>query len=72
MSHVRNKNSNIRFLVVNANSVKGKSAKLEHMLDYVKPDIVTISETKIDKTIYSSEFLPKNYVPFRKDRNIHG
>ena len=56
----RKKNSNIRFLVLNANSVKGKSAELEHILDYVKPDIVIISETKIDKSIYSSEFLPKN------------
>ena len=30
-------------------------------MEYIKPDILLITETKIDKSISSSEFLPTNF-----------
>ena len=68
----RDKKDKLRFLVLNANSVRGKTAELEHICDYTCPDIVIISETKLDKTVYTAEFLPKNYTAVRKDRTLHG
>ena len=63
----------VRILTLNANSVKGKPAELADTFDYVKPLVSAISETKIDKSVYTSEFLPKNYLnALRNDRNING
>ena len=43
------------------------------MTDYCDPDLVLITETKIDSSIFSSELLPKGYVgEFRRDRNLNG
>ena len=36
------------------------------------PDIILMSETKLDKHILSSEFTPHGYKGFRKDRNTNG
>ena len=73
VSHLhREKKDNLRFLVINANSLKGKAAELMHICDYTRPDILVMSETKLDKSVCSAEFLPKNYVVVRKDRTLHG
>ena len=67
------KNGNVRILTFNANSVKGKAAEIGNICDYIRPDILVISETKIDKSVYSSEFLPPNFCSVsRKDRTLHG
>ena len=43
------------------------------MADYCDPDLMLITETKLDSSIFSSELLPKGYVgEFRRDRNLHG
>ena len=43
------------------------------MTDYCDPDLMLITETKLDSSIFSSELLPKGYVgEFRRDRNLHG
>ena len=43
------------------------------MVDYCDPDLMLITETKLDSSIFSSELLPKGYVgEFRRDRNLHG
>ena len=57
---------------MNVNSAKGKPAEIANILDYTKPDVVVMSETKLDKSCYTSEFLPKNYTAFRRDRTING
>ena len=52
---------NIRIAVVNANSVKGKKPEIAKLCSSTQLDIMVITETKIDSTINSSEFLPQNY-----------
>ena len=43
------------------------------MADYCDPDLMLITETNLDGSIFSSELLPKGYVcEFRKDRNLNG
>ena len=72
-SHLHHeKKDNLCFLVINANSVKGKAAEVAHICDYTRPDILFMSETKLDKSVCPAEFLPKNYVAVQKDRTLHG
>ena len=43
------------------------------MADYCDPDLILITETKLDSSIFVSELLPKDCVgEFRKDRNLNG
>ena len=43
------------------------------MAVYCDPDLMLITETQLDSSIFSSELLPKGYVgEFRKDRNLNG
>ena len=71
---VRNdKSSNLRVLLVNTNSARGKPAEIAGHLDYVQPDVLLLTETKLSAEVKSSEFLPQNYLPaYRKDRNLNG
>ena len=67
------KGSNWRTVVINANSITHKKAELSAMADYCDPDLMLITETKLDSSIFSSEQLPKGYVgEFRWDRNLNG
>ena len=63
----------VRILTINANSAKGKPAELAEIIDYTKPTVTCISETKLDKSVFSSEFMPKSHLNvLRNDRNLHG
>ena len=43
------------------------------MVDYCDPDLMLITETKFDSSIFSSEQLSKGYVgEFRRNRNVNG
>ena len=43
------------------------------MAVYCDPDLILITETKLDSSIFSSELLPKGYVcEFRRDCNLNG
>ena len=68
------KGSNWRTVVINANSITHKKAEISAMADYCDdPDLMLITETKLDSSIFSSELLPKGYMgEFRRDRNLHG
>ena len=66
------KENNWRTLVINANSVAGKKAELAALIEYTCPDSILITETKLDETISTAEFLPDNYKAFRKDRKKGG
>ena len=58
-------------VVINANSITHKKAEISAMADYCDPDLMLITETKLDSSIFSSELLPKGYVgEFRRDRNL--
>ena len=67
------KGSNWRTVVINANNITHKKAGISAMADYCDPDLILITETKLDSSIFSSELLPKGYVgKFRRDRNLNG
>ena len=40
--------------------------------DATDPDVLIITETKIDDTVHTSEFLPSNFKAFRRDRTLRG
>ena len=67
------KKHNIRTLIINANGVSDKWALLENVVEYTDPDVLIISETKLDATVDSTEFLPSGYRgDIRKDRDRKG
>ena len=53
--------NNIRIAGLNANSVKGKKTEIAEFCNSTEMDVLVITETKVDNTISSSEFLPRNY-----------
>ena len=63
----------MRVIVVNANSVKGKRAKIAELCNSTRPDVMVVTETKIDNTINAADFFPRNYqVAVRRDRSAQG
>jgi exonuclease III len=66
--------NNWRTLVINVNSIVGKSAEFAHLLEYTNPDAIMLCETKLDSSIKSAEFIDNNagYTIFRRDRNRRG
>ena len=43
------------------------------MINYTDPDLIIMTETKIDEQVKASEFLPKGYTgDIRKDRCMRG
>ena len=63
----------LKFVSLNINGIRGKKLELLAFLDYHKPDIVFIQETKIDGSISASELFHDScpYNAYRKDRNLH-
>lgn len=57
---------------INCRSVVNKVTHLEGMLFTHNPDIAVLTETWLDEEIFDSEFVPKNYKVFRKDRDRRG
>ena len=49
-----------------------KEQKYIHLLDYMDPDCIMMTETKIDNTVSSAEFMPPNYTCYHKDRKKGG
>ena len=67
------KSQSWRTLVVNINIAPGKRAELENLINYTDPDLIIMTETKIDEQVKASEFLPKGYTgDIRKDRCAGG
>ena len=65
-------NNQLSIIVANCNSIKGKKATIEHMLDSLKPDVFIGIETKLNKDIYNNEFMPETYNIHRLDRTCNG
>ena len=60
-------------LILNANCISGKRTELANIVDYTKPDAILITDTKLDASIKSSEFLPPGYSqPKHRDRTFAG
>ena len=55
-------------LVLNCQSIVSKKADLNCLIETTNPDIIIASETWLKPSINSSEFLPQNYIVYRKDR----
>ena len=69
ISPVKKQQDKLRFVVVNCNGAAGKQAEIANMCSYLEPDIIIMTETKIDSSVKYSEFLPSHYLgTIRKDR----
>ena len=69
---VRNKNNNLRAIVINFQSLKNKKPDLQLTIDNTNPDIIFGCETWLHKKIDTLEILPDNYTVYRKDRSSKG
>ena len=47
--------------MINCQGVRRKRPELENMCDYMDPDVLILTETELDPSLYSSEFLSKHY-----------
>ena len=67
------KRNNLRLCILNRDSIGNRKAELEHMAEFMKPDIIFFTEKKIDSDINSCEFLPEAHAgTIRKDRKKDG
>lgn len=58
---------------MNVNSIRRRKAELEEFSIYAKPDLLMFTETKVDASIASSEFLPEEFIGnIRRDRTLDG
>ena len=60
---------------MNINSLRNKIHDLRSLLADINPEVITISETKIDHTFPDAQFMIDGYINpenCRKDRNEHG
>ena len=63
------KRKNLRFITVNCNGISSKKAELEQLVSYTFPDVILLSETKLDGSVHEAEFMPVGYKSCsRKDR----
>ena len=69
---VRNKNNNLRAIVINFQSLQNKKPDLQLTIDNTNPDIIFGCETWLNKEIKTLEILPDNYTAYRKDRSSKG
>ena len=74
MSTVALKGNNLRTLIANASGIRSKLATLEAACDYLKPDVIIISETKVIHSVSNQEIVPEQFASncFRRDRSFHG
>ena len=52
-----------KFVVANCEGVTGKKQLIENMLASSQPDVFIAVESKLDDSVYDSEFLPSTYLP---------
>ena len=64
------KRNNWFALVVNCNS-KQKASELEAVTNYIYPDVIIGTESKLEKYTLDAEVFPERYIAYRKDRQ-HG
>ena len=65
------KKNNLRTLIVNCNSIQGKAASFASVANYIDPDIILGTESKLGPDVSSAEVFPPGVVVHRKDRK-HG
>ena len=75
MSTIAPEGNNLQTLIANANGILcSKLATLEAACDYLKPDVIIISETKVIHSVSKQEIVPEQFASncFRRDRSFHG
>jgi len=65
---------NWRILSTNVNSIAGKPAEYANIVEYSKPDVIPMQETKLGQgTHLNAEFMPSGFgLPKRRDRKVGG
>ena len=61
-------NLDLKFFYSNVRSLLPKFAFLNNYVSVYDPDVIAITETWLKEDTPSSLFLPRNYIPYRKDR----
>ena len=61
VSTIALKGNNLRTLIANANGIRSKLATLEAACDYLKPDVIIISETKVTHSVSNQEIVPEQF-----------
>ena len=72
LRQIRQKNSNwLTFAQLNVNAIKNK---FDSLVELIKEnvDILLISETKIDSSFPTAQFLINGFTTYRRDRNRNG
>ena len=59
---------NLRILVINFQSIVSKRSELACVIESTKPDIIIGCETWLKPQISQGEFLPEDFIVYRKDR----
>ena len=71
--HCSKPTNNLLIVIANMNSIKDRKAQLTHPCATTAPGIILACETKVDKTIKHTEFLPANYTGHKRlDRTNRG
>ena len=58
---------NLKFICLNAWSLRGKIPEFHALIDEHRPDVVCVSETHLDSTIPTYEIFPDYFNVYRKD-----
>ena len=66
------RNDNLRTLIVNCNSIQGKTSEFKTAVHYIRPDIILGCESKLSPDVLDAEIFPPGYVALRKDRKRGG
>ena len=74
MSMIALKGNNLRTLIANVNGIRSKLATLEAAGDYLKPDVIIISENKAIHSVSNQEIVSEQFASncFRRDWSFHG
>ena len=64
--------ANLRVLSFNPNSIRGKLNTIKCYVETYSPDLVAITETKIDQNFDDNELLGDQFTLWRKDRSLGG
>ena len=64
---------NVNKVIIGNLNINSLPKKFDHLREIVNVDVLVITETKLDDTFLTSQFLVTGFfVPYRLDRNRHG
>ncbi|KXJ10081.1 hypothetical protein AC249_AIPGENE18642 [Exaiptasia diaphana] len=66
------KSTELSVFYANARSIVNKITSIALEIRMTAYDIIILTETHLDNTVFDTELLPENYTLFRRDREING